>query len=1265
MKFFSAGQLRVRNMNMFILAVAACVCALWLAPRACSQGSAGRILGAITDQSGGVVAGATVTVLDVDRGITRTLTADQAGEYVAPNLLPGKYTVRAEFKGFKKAERQNIVIEVNQDLRVDLALQPGDQTQTITVTEELPQIETTNATLGGTLNNETINQLPMNGRSYQNLLTLRPGMMIYPGGGGWTMSTNGSRPEENQFILEGLTNDNPLQGLTIINGPGVAGDAATLMPLDAIQEVRIEENPKAEYGGKPGAVVNVGIKAGTNNVHGTAYAFGRDTAFDAHNFFDAPGQPKRAVSLEQYGATIGGPIKKDKLFFFMGYEAESYTVGNLFFASVPEDISQVPGTSSPDTANSFVDALNALVSNGGSIGNSSNPISQLSLNLAGCPTPLPAKNSPSWTDGTYKCTGGLYPANNGSSPTIAQGFPSSFRSDNGVLKIDYHANDKNDVNGMYFQSAGLITAEDVVYLEPQWLSVQYNKPLVAGATWTYTPNSRWVNAARFGFIRMNRMSQQVDSNVDASTYGINTGVKVTGSLPAIRIARFTPLGGSPGWPYKFGPDTVVQAIDYVSYVTGNHAFKFGADFRRNLADPSQYGAAKGAINFRGGGNSLLNFLSGSPTFATIQSGNPARQLRQTSIAGSFQDDWRIKPRLILNLGLRYDYTTPMAEAHDLLGGFDPNVGMVQVGKQINSLYNGDHKDFAPRFGAAWDITGKGTTVVRAGAGIIFNSLLPMQTFTGVAGNAVNVTGGVANVPTGATIVVNGVSTPGPGNMAVATVTIPAGPPSISGTLNSNWLNNSPTVPIFPSANAVECGDGSNDAANNPTSPCALAVMDHNFRSPYVTTWTLGVQHAITNNLSMDIAYVGNHGSRLNGIRDINQPAAGAGLPPAGTLLGTPLSELAWCGANSLVAAASVPTYQGNAITCTGNDTDPGLVQMALPFNAKFPYLGPILVLSNLYRSNYNGLQATLQQRATHGLSFLASYTYSHSLDDDSYNIGQFLPQDSTNPVLEYASSDFDIKHRFTLSITYAIPAKRSPLQMLEGWELNSVITVQTGQPWYGNDQSNNTSATNENADRWDFFGNPSDFKSGNSGIPFCIGTSTADAACTQVTPANLLSGNPTPLSPTQSQTFFGNCLAAAAKVDSGPVGTAYNQLTQLGCWAQGSSVLIPPALGTFGTSGRNIWRDSGIRNVDLSITKEWKFRERLAAQFRAEVFNIFNHPNFTNPYGASSGFGIGNEGDPSQPLFGCGCATPDQAAGNPVLGSGGNRAMQLGLKLLF
>ena len=458
--------------------------------------------------------------------------------------------------------------------------------------------------------------------------------------------------------------------------------------------------------------------------------------------------------------------------------------------------------------------------------------------------------------------------------------------------------------------------------------------------------------------------------------------------------------------------------------------------------------------------------------------------------------------------------------------------------------------------------------------------------------------------------VNGVSTPGTGKIAVANVTIPGGAGS---SLASNWQNNGPNRPIFSGANTVECGDGSNDAAGNPTSPCDVSFIDPHFRDPYIQNWNIGVQHAFTSNLGLDVSYVGSHGSRLNGLRDINQ--------------GTPIP--------------------GSSTAAPG------------PYAAQFPYLQFINEVSNLYISNYSGLQTTLTQRTAHGLSFLASYTYSHSLDDDSVNINQYLPQDSTRPGLEYASSDFDIRHRFTFSITYAIPGKKSFAQLLQGWELNSILTLQTGQPWYGNDTVDNISGTSEFADRWDFLGDPHDFKSGNSSIPYCSGSDFSNAStitCTQLTPAGSVT-----LSPAQRTAAANACFSGANTMNAATV----TSLNTYGCYFQGHSVLIPPALGTFGTSSRNSFPASGLTNLDLSVTKGWRFKERLTTQFRAEFFNILNHPNFTNPYGSSNGFGAGTYGDPSSTVMGCGCATPDQAAGNPVLGSGGNRAVQLGLKLIF
>ena len=251
-----------------------------------SQGNNGRILGTVTDQTGGVISGATVTIIDKDRGVARTLTTDAAGEYDAPQLLPSVYTVHVEANGFKKLDRENVELGVGHEVRVDLTVQAGAQAQTITVTEALPLIETTNATLGGTLQNADINDLPLNGRNFLSLMGLRPGTMLQPGGSPWTQSTNNVRPDETSWMLDGILNANAFDSRPVAGATSAITDGALILPVDSIQEFNIEENPKAEYGGKPGAMVNVGVRSGTNNLHGSAYAFGRDGSWDSRNVFN-------------------------------------------------------------------------------------------------------------------------------------------------------------------------------------------------------------------------------------------------------------------------------------------------------------------------------------------------------------------------------------------------------------------------------------------------------------------------------------------------------------------------------------------------------------------------------------------------------------------------------------------------------------------------------------------------------------------------------------------------------------------------------------------------------------------------------------------------------------------------------------------------------------------------------------------------------------------------------------------------------------------
>ena len=350
--------------------LAATVMVILFSISAQGQSTAGRILGTLTDQSGAAVAAGTVIVTDVQRGTSRTITTDESGTYAAPDLQPGTYKIHAEAPGFKSVERLNVQIEVATDVRADFTLQTGQISEVVTITEEVPLVNTTSATLGGTLSNKEINDLPLNGRNYENLLQLRPGVMRYPGGGFSTTSTDGLRAEDNAYFVEGLFNSEPFSGQGIINGAGIAGDSATILPIDAIQEFNVQENPPAEYGWKPGAVINVGLKSGTNSIHGTGFAFGRDGAMDARNFFNQSPAPKTSRTLEQFGGSLGGAIIKDKAFFFGAYEGQRYDVGNSFTVSTPS-MAALPTPATPnctsvsgDCANSIPNAIADLVANG-------------------------------------------------------------------------------------------------------------------------------------------------------------------------------------------------------------------------------------------------------------------------------------------------------------------------------------------------------------------------------------------------------------------------------------------------------------------------------------------------------------------------------------------------------------------------------------------------------------------------------------------------------------------------------------------------------------------------------------------------------------------------------------------------------------------------------------------------------------------------------------------------------------------------------------
>src|ERR1700676_4669922 len=620
---------------------------------AAAQSTAGRVLGSVTDQSGASVAGATVVVTDTQRGASRTLITDASGDYVAPDLAPGTYKIHVEAKGFKSSERPSVTIEVATDVRADFALQPGNVSETVTVSGDIPLLNTTSSTLGGTLSNQEINDLPLNGRNYENLLQLRPGVMRYPGGGFSTTSTNGLRAEDNASFVEGLFNSEPYSGQAIINGAGIAGDSATILPIDAIQEFNVEENPPAEFGWKPGAVVNVGLKSGTNGVHGTAFAFGRDAdLFDARNFFNTVPNAKLQRTLEQYGGSVGGAIINNKAFFFGAYEGQIYDVGNSFGGITSPSMVSMTQTSASqacvygiagDCADSIPNVIADLTSPKAVAAGVT--VSQASLNIAGC----------ALSGSTVTCNGTGFPTNNNPNINIPNGFSNDVKVYNAVGKVDFNINDKNRVSGMYFFGNNTGIVEDFPEYQSKWRSHIHTRAQVVGGSWAWTPSPLWVNEARIGYNRLYQPTLPGDLNTPAASYGLDTGGLSgpnTGGLPRIGFGGyfFPGLGGFK-WPKFQGPDSIVQFIDHVSRTMSSHSIKFGGELHRSNVTNAAYGNARGSITFLGSvlspgpppdgvplSSPLEDFFAGLPVKSSLEVGKPTLHLPNSAYSLFVQDD---------------------------------------------------------------------------------------------------------------------------------------------------------------------------------------------------------------------------------------------------------------------------------------------------------------------------------------------------------------------------------------------------------------------------------------------------------------------------------------------------------------------------------------------------------------------------------------------------------------------------------------------------
>ena len=572
-----------------------------------------------------------------------------------------------------------------------------------------------------------------------------------------------------------------------------------------------------------------------------------------------------------------------------------------------------------------------------------------------------------------------------------------------------------------------------------------------------------------------------------------------------------------------------------------------------------------------------------------------------------------------------------------MGTFDPNVNPLTTpavqqfgpGLPISSSYDPGWGYFSPRLGMAWDVRGDGKTVVRAAGAALRNG-----PFMGTM---------IPTAPFGANFPSIGVNNSGTELNAFTATRVALGACATS-VCPGQWNWNQTGVPIFPANGSfVYNGQTYTGVACAPTGliatvgPCQTGGIDPNFKQAYTAEWNVDIQRAITNNLTVDVAYVGNHGFQLEYLVDLNQSPIGTGWNTPWTATQLSAAKLGAAGDAGLTSA-QLCLGQGPSPFCSANTA---AEVAAGKYSAQFPYLSNIDIASTLgggAYSNYNALQATLQARGYHGLSFLAGYTLSHALsvtDGNSTNNGAVLIADKANLRLNYGNNSNDQRNRFTFSPTYLIPGRKSPAQMLEGWSVNGILTLQSGLAWNPNDVTvNDWLGTGENTNSgigagttqfWNYSGPRSAFDNpGANPIP-CYGKL---AGCT-----------PFAMAPAAIQSA---CQAAAQSPYSGNAqnqGLALVALANEACYAQGGGYLTPPAYGTLGDATRGLFTGPSYKNVDFSVSKLWKLKERYSAQFRVEFFNLFNRTDFIAP-----------GTDPKKPsTIVHAISTPDSA--DPVLGS--------------
>ncbi|MBI3951319.1 MAG: TonB-dependent receptor [Acidobacteria bacterium] len=1021
------------------------------------QNITGTITGTVSDPNGEVLPEVQVTVQNVKTGLTRTMATDAQGNYRAPLLPVGSYMISAERQGFKKKVLTGLGLQVDQTARVDIVLDVGGIAEEITITESAPLTDTVTSQVGEVIDNRRVQELPLNGRQFLQLAMLNSGASVTTGSFDSRLQLNAPR-----LIMNGQMEHYNNYTVDGTDATDVFYHSLSISPsVDVIQEFKIlTNNYSAEFGGFTGAMVNVSIKSGSNAFHGTVYEFLRNDQLDAKNFFDDPTKPIPPFRQNQFGATFGGRIKQDRTFFFGGYEGFRKRKALTSVAQVPSDRMRNGD-------------LNEFIAAGQPIPNDP---------LTGAPFPgniIP----PDRFDPVAKGLLSILPrATSGTNYILARS--ESVDDDQFHIRMDHQFSSKNNFFARF-------SFDKMAFLEPSLVAItdkavtSNTRNISISDVHVFRPNL--INEFRFGFNRTTGGEELATKGFDfAEMTGLQgvTRVQANIGVPRFSISAFSTAYG-PLQFYINRVDNTFQYIDNLTYTRGKHNLKFGGLFSRYQFNPSGDGGGRGSLSYTGAfsRNSYADFLLGLPFSGTIGLGDVTLHGRSYLLAGYVQDDWKVGPKLTLNLGVRYEYLAPVTDTDDLISTLDPRdlsrprfvvgnndpsrfapgiagrmplpVVSAEEAGLPSSLLIPTKRNWAPRFGFAYSPFGDDKTVIRGGYGIFYAF------------------------------------------------------PSFNWSAQLKYLP--PFLDLRLVTNTARAFNAQNIFLAPPLGSLSLFAISPLFRIGYSQQWFLNIQRAITSDMLVEVAYIGNLGLKLMKITSLNQAQ-----PPA-------------------------PGPQGP--------------------RRLIPQLGIFSWNESRGSSNYHAMQVRIEKRASRGLGFVAQYTYGKSLDYSSTLNGstndQSRPQNSLDVAAEYGLSSFDHHHRLVANFIYLLPfgpgmpflgsSKGFAGKFLQGWQVGGIITVEDGLPFTirdGVDRSN----TGEGNDRPDLVGNPNFPKSRR----------------------------------TVEQYF----------------NTAAFQLQ--------------PQY-TFGTAGRNIVRGPSYSNVDFSLIKTTSITESHRLEFRAEFFNLFNHPNFDIP----------------------------------------------------